>query len=288
LSLNQEIVALKDELKNVLEVRGKCDALAAEVAALRQALEALKKDIEAPSITARAAPRPPKRTYAAVTGSETNGNLSSSTAQNKPMAGADRRAKTTSKQNIEARVKVIGARRIWGTLKTCSPGAVSATISKLIPTRVALKIKRKTKRLGNKTVWWFVVHGSEKDLTMVEQAWDKVQSQTLWTIQDCYMPADSQNVSENLTNHTPSQNAPDTVTVVMESPVTGSDDTSCPSVTIADNISKALPTISSDIQQQTLPTVSSNIQQQPSTPACSKAGSFLEPSQSPVHLLLPG
>ena len=93
--------------------------------------------------------------------------------------------KTTSKRHAESRVKVVRARRIWGTLKTSSPGAVSATISKLISTRVALKIKRKTKRLANKTVWWFVVHGSKGDLAKIEQAWDKVQSQTLWTLQDC-------------------------------------------------------------------------------------------------------
>ena len=86
-----------------------------------------------------------------------------------------------SKQTIQetaAKVKVVGARQIWGMLKTCSPGAVSTTISKLVPTTGTLRVKRKTKRLANKTVWWFVVHGSENDLTLLEQSWGKIQSQT--------------------------------------------------------------------------------------------------------------
>ena len=54
-----------------------------------------------------------------------------------------------------------------------------------------LRVKRKTKRLANKSVWWFVVHGSESDLTLLEKSWGKIQSQTLWTLQECFMPAAS-------------------------------------------------------------------------------------------------
>ena len=33
-----------------------------------------------------------------------------------------------------------------------------------------------------------MVHGSESDLAVLEELWDKVQDQTLWKLQNCYMP----------------------------------------------------------------------------------------------------
>ena len=32
-----------------------------------------------------------------------------------------------------------------------------------------------------------MVHGTEGDLTLLEQNWEKVQHQTLWSLQDCFM-----------------------------------------------------------------------------------------------------
>ena len=86
-----------------------------------------------------------------------------------------------------SKVKVAGARRIWNTLPTCSAKAIATTISKVVPTKLDLRVKRKTKNIANnsKTVWWFVVHGSESDLTILEHDWDKVHQQTLWSLQDC-------------------------------------------------------------------------------------------------------
>ena len=82
---------------------------------------------------------------------------------------------------------VDGARRIWNTMPTCSARAVATTIAKLFPAKLDLQVKRKTKRLANKTLWWFVVHGSEGDLTLLERDWEKVQHQTLWSLQNCFM-----------------------------------------------------------------------------------------------------
>ena len=63
-------------------------------------------------------------------------------------------------------------------MKACSPGAITATISRLVPETLELRIKRKTKQLANnKTIWWFVVHGTERDLVVLEQGWKKVQIQ---------------------------------------------------------------------------------------------------------------
>ena len=91
------------------------------------------------------------------------------------------------------KIKVDGARRIWNTMPTCSARAVATTIAKLVPTKLDLQVKRKTKRLTNKTIWWFVVHGSEGDLTLLEQDWEKVQCQTLWSLQNCFMSSNNDN-----------------------------------------------------------------------------------------------
>ena len=112
--------------------------------------------------------------------------------------------------------------------------------------------------LANKTVWWFVVHGSEGDLAKIEQAWDKVQSQTLWTLQDCYMPANSQTVNESPTNTTPSLNA--SVTAVTE---TSEACNSSSTAVIVESISTASATVT--------PT---DTQQEPNTPVHSKPNSF--------------
>ena len=83
-----------------------------------------------------------------------------------------------------SKVKVAGARRIWNTLPTCSAKDIATTISKVVPTKLDLRVKRKTKNIAknSKTVWWFVVHGSESDLTILEHDWDKVHQQTLWSL----------------------------------------------------------------------------------------------------------
>ena len=79
-----------------------------------------------------------------------------------------------------SKVKVLGARKIWGTIKTCSPGAVSATISKLVSSNLTLRVRHKTKTLANnKSVWRFVVHGSENDFAILDRDWSNVHAHTL-------------------------------------------------------------------------------------------------------------
>ena len=103
------------------------------------------------------------------------------------------------------KVKVDGARRVWGTMKTCSPGAILATITKLISKKVDLRVKRKTKKTQkNKLLWWFVIHGTENDLIFLDSEWEKVQNHTLWTLHNCLMtPTVSQpSVSWSNSSHT--------------------------------------------------------------------------------------
>ena len=66
------------------------------------------------------------------------------------------------------------------------------------------------------------MHVSESDLSVLEQSWAKIQSQTLWTLQECYMPADSQPVISD-SNHTSGlneQNSDNPGTVVADLPIT--------------------------------------------------------------------
>ena len=114
-------------------------------------------------------------------------------------------------------IKVVGARKIWGTLKVCSPAAVSSTILKLLPSgsTMELNIRRKTKLLGSKSIWWFVIHGStESNLIVLEKEWEKVEIQTSWTLEPCLMagpPPDtslSQNPSSQIDETTSGSKSP--------------------------------------------------------------------------------
>ena len=121
----------------------------------RKQCEPLKFEAPSRRTPATRVPRHPKRTYAAIAGFMA-GNASNSTTQSKSSTSDGSQVFATSEQetNINAKVKITGARRIWGTLETCSPGAIS---TKLVPTTGPLRVRRKTKRLVNKSVWWFVV-----------------------------------------------------------------------------------------------------------------------------------
>ena len=93
-------------------------------------------------------------------------------------------------------------------MPTYSAGAVAATISKLIPNNLQLRVRRKTKTAAsNKVLWWFIVHGAESDLIILEQNWEKVQIQTLWSLQNCYMPSQG-NTSTGMTPALPQHSSP--------------------------------------------------------------------------------
>ena len=75
------------------------------------------------------------------------------------------------------KVRVSGVRRIWGTVKSCSSGAVKNTVSNLVSPEAVpqignMVVKRKYKRLpGNKIRWWFLIYMEEDSLEKLESAW---------------------------------------------------------------------------------------------------------------------
>ena len=66
--LSATVVALKEELKDALEIRETCSALACEISALRQALNSLEKEVSKP--------RQAKYTYAAALSSRSKSSQS--------------------------------------------------------------------------------------------------------------------------------------------------------------------------------------------------------------------
>ena len=74
---------------------------------------------------------------------------------------------------------VLGARKVWGTLRATPDTAVS----KASATHSSKKVDK----------WWFVVRGDEEVLTKLEGEWDWVSLQTNWKLQPSYKFCDSSN-----------------------------------------------------------------------------------------------
>ena len=149
--LKREITQLKCELTGMADIRDKFSALTAEVATLRHLINSLQK--EKPSLKSNT--MPPKRTYARVARTASATTTPKSTVSAAAPGEKFPRAPKNDRPGHErssSKVKVDGARRIWGTVQTCSVGAVAATISKLIPNSLQLRIRRKTKILATNKV----------------------------------------------------------------------------------------------------------------------------------------
>ena len=77
--------------------------------------------------------------------------------------------------------EIIGARKIWGTIKTATSFAVSTMLKRLTSIGSKLTVKRKlqaTLEGGHKERWWFIIHGEEADLTCLQSQWEVVANQT--------------------------------------------------------------------------------------------------------------
>ena len=90
-------------------------------------------------------------------------------------------AKTQRQGSVQS-VSVLGARRIWGTLKSTTTRAVEKVITTL--TKVSgsdLKIKRKYKTATESSTrvvrWWFVIRAEEYVLEQLQKEWNLVALQ---------------------------------------------------------------------------------------------------------------
>ena len=87
----------------------------------------------------------------------------------------------------ENKTKLTGCRRIGGTLCATTVKAVENTLKHLTTTGDSLEIRRKYKKTGNTSRWWFVVHANENVLLKLEAEWTNVKLNTNWKLEHCYM-----------------------------------------------------------------------------------------------------
>ena len=89
---------------------------------------------------------------------------------------------------MSERVKVDGARRVWGTTKHTTTKSISNAISGLCKIE-GLTIKRKTSNPSTKKKsWWFVIHADKALLHELDTKWASVNLQTSWLLQHCTKP----------------------------------------------------------------------------------------------------
>ena len=148
-SLKEEVAKLKEELNLSMEYRAKYSALANELVSLRKTMDSLSQQVS--QLTSKT-PGRQNQSYASTvreslplvavssTAGQANGRgaVSHLPASKKPVSNS-----ASSSTFFRSRIKVLRARKIWETIKTCSPEAVSATISKLVSSSLTLRVRRK-------------------------------------------------------------------------------------------------------------------------------------------------
>ena len=146
---------------------------------------------------------------------------------------------STTSAPSRARVRVEGARRIWGTHPHATTRTVENAIERFCNVQ-GLRIKRKTSRSvqSRKSSWWFVVHADEPVLRELDEKWESLSTQTSWILKPCSKPAEivdhASNSAETSTSLPSKENptldtqrAPPTVSVT---PTSGSEQSHLPSL----------------------------------------------------------
>ena len=88
----------------------------------------------------------------------------------------------------QTRVRVTGARKIWGTMKSTTAAAVADALKALAKSpQNALSVKRKYKINAKRvTHWWFVIRGEESLLEQLQSNWHLVNVQTAWKLEPVF------------------------------------------------------------------------------------------------------
>jgi len=100
-----------------------------------------------------------------------------------------------SHQAGSGKIQATGVRRVWSTMKSCTPTAVKGTIVRLISNELvpgidSITVKRKYRRTSNnKLRWLFLLFMPEEALLKLETAWEQVAIQTSWKLEPCMAPA---------------------------------------------------------------------------------------------------
>ena len=130
----------------------------------------------------------------------TNRTTSGSQAPTVPIAEINSTPATrNSNSNISSqeRVRVEGARRIWGTHPHATTKTIENAIERFCKIQ-GLRIKRKTSQnvQSRKSSWWFVIHADESVLQQLDTSWEALSTQTSWILKPCSKPADVGNSAQ--------------------------------------------------------------------------------------------
>ena len=206
MTLQTEVASLKNELRELRTLASSVAAAppnsesSAEPQPNNDELRSLKEDLDQLKEVV-------SKSYAEVTA---KGHPSADTkSQRRPGKGRHNQVRHPKDENSSGKdysrpttpkERVVGARKIWGTLRTTTSNAVSSTLSKLTSKGNQVQVKRKFKSIQNtnKTVrWWFVIRGSEDMLQEIESEWDHVSAQTNWKLEPLLKFPDPVDVQDN-------------------------------------------------------------------------------------------
>ena len=71
------------------------------------------------------------------------------------------------------KIRVVGARRIWGTLKNSTAASIKSVISRLCKvSKIRVRRKDKEDTVSKRSKWWYVIHGDESVLVHLESNWE--------------------------------------------------------------------------------------------------------------------
>ena len=164
--LQNEVTALRSELVKLreagsLETSATPEINKAALDALKDDVQQLKSSIHGYSTQSKQA-KPSYARMAATTNSRK--------PPHKPAKGPHSAGEFPS---ITAKVKVTGARKIWGTMRESTVRSVKGVISKLCKIKPGFKVKRKDQPGDSfhKPKWWFVIHADESDLAKLDSGW---------------------------------------------------------------------------------------------------------------------
>ena len=189
--------------------------LCGAVSDLKREFEQLKSELRTANAPSRDVPRAdPSTTDPASTSTRQKSNPWKTVQVKRPNKKGPLSSQTSALQaNGKSHPKrlgehVSGVRKVWGTMKTCSTGAVAATVGQICPDiagKIQLRRKYKTNDLGRTTRWWFVIQGDEATLTTLEEMWEGVCNQTSWRLEKCFKKIEVDNQDSQATTEPPPQ-----------------------------------------------------------------------------------
>jgi hypothetical protein len=166
----------------VTELRSEIAALKAEIVELKTVLETTNTKLDSANKSSEAEAewlaivKNTKQWRNRDSNPTTRPSSSSAKQPTRAAVSAPETSGPNTKVKQTTKVKVSGARRVWGTHWSCTVKAVSSAITKLcgiIPNSIKRKIVKNA--TGKTTRWWFVIHDTEEVLTNLESKWDQLK-----------------------------------------------------------------------------------------------------------------